>query len=381
VATEELLEARTRLDGVIARHLQALDIRQVTVAECGRSIRAWLVEEQHLSGSDAQQRMMVARGFVLHRHVETSLLAGDIGHDMARIIVGCLRKLNPQWAAAAEPELIATARDHGHGALIELCRVIRVRTGADENAEAAAQRQYSSRWVTLTPTFAGTSVSGMLDPESAATLTAALAPLLVRTVEDDRTPAQRCADGLVELARLAMAHRDLPDHGGEHPQVVVTLPFGELRDGIGRGETGHATIYGRPVTPQTARRIACDANLIPAVLGARSEVLDLGRTTPTWNTAQRRARRLEDQGCTWPRCTTDLSRCRPPHQPLDPTPRTHQPRQRHPPLPLPSPPHPSLQVEPHPQPPRQDRSLANLSRGPSCYRRTVVRASVGGPDE
>jgi hypothetical protein len=56
-------------------------------------------------------------------------------------------------------------------------------------------------------------------------------------------------------------------------------------------------------------RLACDAQIIPAVLGGRSEVLDLGRSTPTWSRAQRRARRIEDKGCTWPGCQTPLARC------------------------------------------------------------------------
>jgi hypothetical protein len=46
--------------------------------------------------------------------------------------------------------------------------------------------------------------------------------------------------------------------------------------------------------------IACDAGIIPAVLGGHGEVLGLGRRTPTWSPAQRRALRIEDGGCRWP---------------------------------------------------------------------------------
>jgi hypothetical protein len=66
---------------------------------------------------------------------------------------------------------------------------------------------------------------------------------------------------------------------------------------------------GYPVSAGTARRLACDAGIIPAVLGGRSEVLDLGRSTPTWNRAQRRALRLQDQGCVFPKCQAGLDRC------------------------------------------------------------------------
>jgi hypothetical protein len=153
-------------------------------------------------------------------------------------------------------------------------------------------------------------VDGMLDPESAATVTAALTPLMGKTTQlDIRTSAQQRADALVELARLALGFGDLPDHGRERPQVMVTIPLAELLNGIERSELGDAMRNGRPITPNTARMIACDANIIPAVLGGRSEVLDLGRSQPTWSRAQRRARRLEDQGCTWPSCQAGLERC------------------------------------------------------------------------
>jgi Domain of unknown function (DUF222) len=190
-----------------------------------------------------------------------------------------------------------------------LCRELRLRSGADEDAEAAAQRRYRDRWATVSSTFDGMMhLEAMLDPESAATLTAALTPLLVPAEDDERTAAQRRADALVTVARYSLDHGVLPDHGGERPQVMVTISWPELRDGT-TGHASTATMNGAPITPATARRIACDANWIPAVLGGHSEILDLGHSTPTWNRAQRRARRLADHGCTWPRCQAGLEHC------------------------------------------------------------------------
>jgi hypothetical protein len=155
-----------------------------------------------------------------------------------------------------------------------------------------------------------TALSGMLDPESAAVITAALTPLLTKTgPEDDRSCAQRTADGLVELAQFSLAHGDLPDHGGERPTVVVTIPYHELLDGLGAGQLGHGTLNGQPITPATARRFACDAHIIPAVMGGDSEVLDLGRSRRIFTKAQRRAAALRDGGCVFPSCQTELARC------------------------------------------------------------------------
>jgi hypothetical protein len=92
--------------------------------------------------------------------------------------------------------------------------------------------------------------------------------------------------------------------------VTVTIPFNELRNGLVAGQIGNATLNGQQITPNTARMLACDANIIPAVLGGRGEVLDLGRSQRSWSTAQRRARRIEDDGCGWPGCQAPLERCR-----------------------------------------------------------------------
>jgi hypothetical protein len=63
------------------------------------------------------------------------------------------------------------------------------------------------------------------------------------------------------------------------------------------------------ITPQTARRIACDADLIPAILATDGTILDLGRSQRTWSTHQRRAARLRDQGCVFPHCQASLAHC------------------------------------------------------------------------
>ena len=50
------------------------------------------------------------------------------------------------------------------------------------------------------------------------------------------------------------------------------------------------------------RRIACDTQVIPVVMGGPSEVLDVGRSKRTITPAIRRALIARDQGCVWPGC-------------------------------------------------------------------------------
>src|SRR5450759_1831156 len=67
----------------------------------------------------------------------------------------------------------------------------------------ASALAHDRRHLSVSATFAGTVVlDGVLDSEGGATVLAALAPLAAPGgADDDRTPAQRRADALVELAR------------------------------------------------------------------------------------------------------------------------------------------------------------------------------------
>jgi uncharacterized protein DUF222 len=140
-------------------------------------------------------------------------------------------------------------------------------------------------------------VDGMLDPHGGALLLSTLAALTPPPlVGEERSADQRRADALVDLCRLAAGHA--PTAGGQRPHVTVTVDLATLRDGIGAAALGG----GVPLAPATARRLACDATIIPAVLGSAGEPLDLGRAARLVSPAQRRALALRDQGCRFPGC-------------------------------------------------------------------------------
>ena len=144
----------------------------------------------------------------------------------------------------------------------------------------------------------------LLDPESHATLEAAIdalsapAPAGDSGQRDERTPAQRRADALVTLARLA-ADADTRGPMGASCRVVVTIDWDTLKTALG----GHGQAHdGTILTPSQARRMACDAELLPTVLGGQSVPLDVGRRRLA-TAVQRAALAVRDKGCSFPRCT------------------------------------------------------------------------------
>ncbi len=70
------------------------------------------------------------------------------------------------------------------------------------------------------------------------------------------------------------------------------------------------TVDGVPLPVSTVRRMCCDANIVPAVLGSNGEILDVGRAERTANRAQRRALRAMHRTCAHPDCTVGFSACR-----------------------------------------------------------------------
>ncbi|SNR49750.1 protein of unknown function [Haloechinothrix alba] len=148
--------------------------------------------------------------------------------------------------------------------------------------------------------------SGTLDAESGKALEAALSPLAKPQpsedgTRDERSCAQRHGDALADLIGLTLAEGRLPTEGSEKPRLVVTIPLGELSSDGPPTATGLLN-QDVPVTAEQARRLACDAGVIPAVLGTKGEVLDLGREQRLVSTAQRRALALRDSGCVFPGC-------------------------------------------------------------------------------
>jgi hypothetical protein len=112
------------------------------------------------------------------------------------------------------------------------------------------------------------------------------------------TPGQQRADAFTQLCSILLANGQLPDNGGDRPQLTVTIDLRTLQDQIGT-----ATLdTGETISPTTARRLACDAAIIPAILNGPSQILDLGRERRLFTGPLRRALILRDRGCAFPTC-------------------------------------------------------------------------------
>jgi hypothetical protein len=247
--------------------------------------------------------MRLSRALVAYPNVDAALSAGRFSAEHARVIVSALASVPPEFLQAVEHGLLdlapfSTPRDLG-----EAVETLLLACGVESSSDEAAQKRLDKRGLTISPTFNGMrSVSGMLTPEVGEALEIALDQLTEPAgPEDLRSFAQRRHDAVGELASHYLAHADLAAVNGERPRVVVTIDYDALVNGL--REAWGRLPSGATVSPATARRLACDAELIPAVLNARGDVLDIAIGSRSFSTAVRRAAWLEQRGaCAFPGC-------------------------------------------------------------------------------
>jgi hypothetical protein len=158
----------------------------------------------------------------------------------------------------------------------------------------------------------------LMTPEQATALEAAIGALSApapndETGERDLRPAgQRRVEALTEVCRRSSS-ADVDAMGGADgaagsaSAVHVIIPLADLEARTGFGEVVGSTATGTVLSPEVLRRISCEAELVPHVLGTAGEDLDLGRVVRLFTRAQRRRLLRRDRCCSYPGCTAPAS--------------------------------------------------------------------------
>jgi hypothetical protein len=286
---------RTRLIGAVhGRGAAALDGAVSTVS--------WLRCRLRLGDAGAQVR--VAKALQGLPHVADAYGRGEMSFAHAAAITEVASDIGAEALAAGADKLLAE-QAAALGPAATRRAAVRVRDYFDpEAAERRTRRVFADRWLAVDRTIHGcVSIQGVLDPEGGELVLSTLGALTPPPIPgDSRSPGVRRADALVQMCRLAGAAT--PEAGGAKPHVSVTIDWQTLRDGLTATAStpGGRLGSGMPIHASTARRLACDATLIPAVLGSAGEPLDIGRATRLVPAGMRRALVLRDRGCRFPGC-------------------------------------------------------------------------------
>jgi hypothetical protein len=170
-------------------------------------------------------------------------------------------------------------------------------TDGPEPREDAA-RAAEEVWVKKTD--GGVTFGGRLAAENAelfeATLQFGAKPHKTVTGEPDPRPrGKRYADALVDALQIAAGSGELPARGGIKPHLTITIDLDALI-AAGKQATGDL-MFGDGLSAAAIRRLACDAGIIPVVLGSDSQPLDVGREYRFVTNGLRNALIQRDRGC------------------------------------------------------------------------------------
>lgn len=324
-ALRSLTQLGARLDAVRLGVLA--DAADVADEAAARDAAAWLAAQTRVRHSDARADLALA--VALDRRWTTlarALRDGHVTKAQAQVIAHCLDQLPDEIGAdvlsRAEETLVGHAGEFGPRKLARLGRHI-VEVVAPEIADAVEARRLADlercadRTTRLSLRRRGdgmTRISGLV-PDATGTRLATYLEAFTNPRKEGREDAGGTTDIVARLGahsrRLGRAFcqflesldpTSLPVHGGDATTVIVSIDLDKLRSDLATADLlGASHLPGDDdeirITAVEARRLACNAKIIPAVLGGKSEPLDLGRARRLFSPAQRKALLLRDRHC------------------------------------------------------------------------------------
>ncbi len=298
---EELRRLGNMLDAELSRRLHRFDSGGGYGATQTLTAKSWLRWKCNFSPAAAAGRVAVARELADLPQTTQAFADGDISYAHAAMIASTSEKLGDKMESNAETILVTAAKE------LDLARLrmvtIKLQHLMDpDSVREEANESHELRFLHFSQTLDGVFyMNGRFDSEAGAIIQTALNALSgPPTPDDKRTPKQRRADSLVELARQKLDSGTLPQVGGQKPHVAVTVSMATLANQP--GSPAADLEWAQPIPAETARRLACDAAVTPIFLGSESAQPRAGQTSRSISGSQRRALVVRDKGCRFPGC-------------------------------------------------------------------------------
>jgi hypothetical protein len=324
---------RARLLAVEARVTAAFDLRGAWRDDGSRSMGAWLA--RHCRTSRRASRAQVRRAKRLRGMPLTAaaLAGGEIDDEHVGVLsklAGSPRKRVADAFGEAEDLLVGYAKTMTFADFVRACRYWEEVVDPDGSEDQAAD-DLAARRLHVSETFRGNVViDGQLDPISGAAFATALKRIENELFQADwaearaihgkaacledlaRTPAQRRADALVEMAHRAMT----APAGGKRPRPLFVFHVGYENSARRMCELATGTV----IAPGQLLPYLTEADFERIVWGPDDEILSLSKRARFFKGADRRAMNWRDRHCQHPGCDEEAEFCQGDH---DPDPWSH----------------------------------------------------------
>jgi hypothetical protein len=312
---KDLERAKRRLDSAALKVLAAAEKARVGERSGHTGTGSWAASQTRCGGAEGAAQSTLATD-IDEALPETgkTLDEGEISAEHARVIAATMRRLPEELSQeqrdAVERHLLARAREVDPGQLRRLARraleaAERSRRTVDEDEDEQLRdeekRALARTRLSMRDNGDGTTTGHFTVPSLAGsilrkTIQQIASPRRERVREARGQACEGSEDGATTYAGTDWAHRyglallEILEHlptdrlnGKVAATVVATVDVERLRAGLGavQLDTGHAVSAGE------ARRLACNAGILPAVLRGASLPLDLGRADRFFTEAQR----------------------------------------------------------------------------------------------
>src|SRR5256885_15277286 len=277
----------------------------------GQTPCSWVAQTCGLTPNAASDRLCVGKQLEAMPRVAEALASGEIGYQATSVICHFrdllredLRELcyEEQWIRHAKLHTVKNLHW-----LADHVRYMLDPAGLVHGIEG----DYEKRLLRISESSGMFHISGVLDREGGSALRAAIESLAKRIgTGDERTPKQRRADALVEVAQQAMNQGTLPRRNGVRPHITVHTTVEGLKREL--GASASELQNGIPVSSKTVQRLACDGTLA-RVLKADSGVVDVGRATRGVSPGQGRGLKARHPCCAAPGCDRPINWTSPHH--------------------------------------------------------------------
>jgi hypothetical protein len=322
-ALTELTRAEAQLAELKSRLLAHADRVELDSQTGATSTANWYAVATATTRPAAHRMVRLSNGLDTHDQTRSALAEGRLLVEQAEVILRALAELpdtlDPELVAKAEEHLLDLARDHDAKALRILGRrlleVVSPETAdaheatlleREERAAEAATRL--TMWEDGHGRFHGKftvdAVTGAALKKALFAIAAPRHQAAAGPLGERRLTPQRLGQAFTEYVQRYPTTK-LPRTGGLNATVVVTMTLESLLGGLKAAKLD----TGETISASLARRLACEAGIIPAVLGGTSQVLDQGRKRRFHTQPQRIAKTIEAGGCQAEGCDWPPGRC------------------------------------------------------------------------
>ena len=291
----------SRVQAEFLRRLRRFDSGQGYANTLALSAKAWLRWKCNMTPEAASDQVEVARQLDSLPQTTKAFADGDISYRHVALIAHTAEELGEKMEAEAEEILVTAAKELDPKRLKMACLQLRHCLEPD-GVLRDANEQHDRRYLHLSQTLDGVFyLNGRFDAEGGAVVRTALDSVMKPpAADDDRMPKQRRADAWVEIARRQLDSGQLPEVGGQKPHLVVTVDMATLAKEP--GSRAAELEWSLPIPAETARRLACDAEITTLARAAESHQVGVASSSRVIPPPMKRALIARDKRCRFPGC-------------------------------------------------------------------------------